>query len=41
MKQALEQVLVIEPHNERATRLLGLLEQRPTDPPPTSGRKTR
>ncbi|MBN8613627.1 MAG: hypothetical protein J0L92_23730 [Deltaproteobacteria bacterium] len=41
MKQALEQVLVIEPHNERATRLLGLLEQRPTDPAPPTGRKTR
>lgn len=45
MKQALEQVLVIEPHNERATRLLGLLEQRPTAPSsPTAsptGRKTR
>ncbi len=41
MRQALEQVLVIEPHNERATRLLGLLEQRPTDPTPPTGRKAR
>jgi plasmid stabilization system protein ParE len=34
MKQALGQVLVIDPNNERASRLLGLLEQRPSDPPP-------
>ncbi|MBX7196896.1 MAG: hypothetical protein K1X94_32905, partial [Sandaracinaceae bacterium] len=38
MRQALEQVLVIDPQNERATRLLGLLEQRPSDPTP-AGRK--
>jgi hypothetical protein len=34
MKQALEQVLVIDPRNERASRLLGLLEQRPSEPAP-------
>jgi hypothetical protein len=28
MRQALEQVLVLDPENERAFRLLGLLEQR-------------
>lgn len=33
MRQALEQVLVIDPNNERAARLLGLLEQRPSEPP--------
>jgi hypothetical protein len=32
MRQALEQVLVIDPNNERASRLLGLLDQRPPDP---------
>ncbi|HBQ10356.1 MAG TPA: hypothetical protein DEF51_03890 [Myxococcales bacterium] len=31
MRQALEQVLVLEPGNERAYRLLGLLERRPAD----------
>jgi hypothetical protein len=30
MRQALEQVLVIEPDNRRAYKLLGLLEQRPS-----------
>jgi len=29
MRQALEQVLVMEPHNKRANKLLGLLEARP------------
>lgn len=31
MRQALEQVLVLEPGNERAYRLLGLLDKRPAD----------
>lgn len=31
MRQALEQVLVLDPGNSRAIRLLGLLEQRPQD----------
>lgn len=36
MRSALEQVLVIDPSNERATRLIALLEQRPSElPPPT------
>ena len=30
MRQALEQVLVLEPGNERAVRLIALLDQRPT-----------
>lgn len=42
MRQALEQVLIIDPKNERAVRLLGLLEQRPADvPAPPAGRKQR
>lgn len=41
MRQALEQVLVVEPGNERAQRLLGLLEQRPSEPPHPPGRKQR
>lgn len=32
MRQALEQVLVLSPGNERATRLLGLLAERPEGP---------
>lgn len=42
MRQALEQVLVIDPENERAARLLGLLDQRP-DPAssPPAGRNRR
>ncbi len=35
MRQALEQVLVIDPANERATRLLALLEHRPSEIPPS------
>lgn len=35
MRQALEQVLVLDPENARATRLLALLEQRPSAPPPS------
>ena len=30
MQRALEQVLIIEPDNRRAYKLLGLLEQRPS-----------
>jgi hypothetical protein len=43
MRQALEQVLVIDPENERAARLLGLLDQRPVDPAsaPPGGRNRR
>lgn len=34
MRQALEQVLVLDPDNGRAKRLIALLEQRPSAPPP-------
>jgi hypothetical protein len=34
MRQALEQVLVLDPENGRARRLVALLEQRPSAPPP-------
>lgn len=34
MRQALEQVLVLEPENHRALRLVALLDKRPSAPPP-------
>lgn len=41
MRQALEQVRVIEPDNERAARLLSLLEQRPLPAAPEKAPKGR